>query len=328
MKGDRTYDPELITQYLLGALPEADAARLDELSITDDEFAGAVSMAEKDLVDAYIQGELAGHELDQFKRFYLASPLRREKVEFARTFQVWSDRNATAPAAAVQSERPAKQRSASGWFGSATSRYGWQWGFAVIALLLLVAGGLLVFQNARLRQQITQEQAKNDLLRQREQELQREIEAQRLANSNTGQDQVRDAREGVDQEPKQAQADVTPSTGQSSIVSLVLAPPLRAANQVPTILIKPGTNRVAAQLQLEATDHSAYRVALVNPSGNQTLWRSGKLKAKTSPDGKALQLNFDAGLLKTQSVFFLRVFGTAADGSEEVIGDYAFKVQK
>ncbi len=57
-----TYNYEAITQYLLGALPEEEAERLDELSFTSDEFAEALRAAEKDLVDAYLQGELTGTE--------------------------------------------------------------------------------------------------------------------------------------------------------------------------------------------------------------------------------------------------------------------------
>ncbi|MFN2493080.1 MAG: hypothetical protein ABR501_09385, partial [Pyrinomonadaceae bacterium] len=76
----QAYDDQTVTQYLLGSLPEAEAERFDELSFTDDEFADALMAAEKDLVDAYVQGELTGAELEQFKSHYLASPLRREQV--------------------------------------------------------------------------------------------------------------------------------------------------------------------------------------------------------------------------------------------------------
>ena len=89
-----TYNNQTITEYLLGSLPEAETERFDELSITDDEFAETLKAAEKDLVDAYVQGELIGAELEQFKFHYLASPLRREKVQFAQAFQVLAEKRA------------------------------------------------------------------------------------------------------------------------------------------------------------------------------------------------------------------------------------------
>ena len=78
------YNNQIINEYLLGSLPEAEIEALDELSFTDDEFADALRVAEKDLVDAYVQGELGGVELEQFESSYMASPRRLEKVKFAQ----------------------------------------------------------------------------------------------------------------------------------------------------------------------------------------------------------------------------------------------------
>jgi hypothetical protein len=67
------FDRKTITEYLLGTLPEADTARLDELSFTDDDFSDALNAAEKDLIDAYVQGELSGRVLERFESYFLAS---------------------------------------------------------------------------------------------------------------------------------------------------------------------------------------------------------------------------------------------------------------
>ena len=79
------YDEQLITRYLLGAVSGEEAERLDELSISDDEFAWGLNAIENDLVDGYARGELSGDTLERFKKFYLSSPKRLEKVEFAKT---------------------------------------------------------------------------------------------------------------------------------------------------------------------------------------------------------------------------------------------------
>ena len=55
---DSNYNERIITRYLLGALSEVETERLDELSVRDDGFARALTIAEKELVDAYVQGEL------------------------------------------------------------------------------------------------------------------------------------------------------------------------------------------------------------------------------------------------------------------------------
>jgi hypothetical protein len=329
---EQTFDQQIVTRYLLGALPEAEAERLDELSVSDDDFAAVLSAAEKDLIDAYVQGELAGAELAQFKSHYLASSLRREKVKFAQVFQAFAEQNAGAQAAEMQAVNSAasapERRDSSGWFSGLSwffaSRIALRWGLAVAALALLVTGSWLVLKNIRLRQQMSQTQVSLDQALRREQELQKEIEAQRSVNSKAEEElaRVRQERERLEQELKQA--GVKPATGEGSIVSLILAPPLRGASQVPAISIKPGTSRVAAQLQLEAADYSAYRVALIDPASNQTLWRSGGLKPSRKGERKSLAISFRADLLKPQN-YILKVTGTSGRGSETV-GDYPFRV--
>jgi len=94
----RTYDDELVTAYLLGAIPPDEADRLDELSIADDEFAARLSAVENDLVDAYVRRELSADRLERFRTVYLASPRRREKVALAEALA----ERIGAPAAAVR----------------------------------------------------------------------------------------------------------------------------------------------------------------------------------------------------------------------------------
>src|SRR5262245_12116577 len=89
-------DEQKVISYLLGALSETEAERLDELSVTDQEFAERLRRIEDELVDAYVRGELTGDWLDRFKAHYLASPLRREKVRFAQALLGYTDRAATA----------------------------------------------------------------------------------------------------------------------------------------------------------------------------------------------------------------------------------------
>ena len=116
-----TYNDQTINEYLLGSLPEAEAERLDELSFTNDEFAETLRAAEKDLVDAYVQGELVGTALERFKSHYLSTPRRRGNVEFAQALRLLSEKGAAAHAAGVSAEAAddsAAKRKGSGWFSA------------------------------------------------------------------------------------------------------------------------------------------------------------------------------------------------------------------
>ncbi len=314
-------------EYLLGTLPEAETVRLDELSFTDDEFSDSLHTAEADLVDAYVLGELTGADLERFTTHYLASPLRRDKVEFAKVLQSFGEQE-LAGAAAKTGRTAATRR---GWFAALGAfiapRPVLRWGLATAVLATLIVGSWLAVENIRLRQQTSQAAARRDLLMQREQDLQKELEIQRTLNSQSEQDlaRVRDERQHLEQKPRAAQTGAQPSPGKDTIISLILTPPLRAGGQVGTLSLRPHTNEVAAQLQLEAADYSAYRVALIDPANNQTLWRSGNLKPKISGERKAVAIRFRAGLLKAQN-YILQVSGLPTGGSAEIVGDYPFKV--
>src|SRR6185369_17059392 len=73
---------------------------------------------------------------------------------------------------------PQPQRWSAGWSLFATQRLAVRWGVALAALIFLVAAGILLFQNLRLRQQLREAQARRDELSQSEQQLQEALQAQ------------------------------------------------------------------------------------------------------------------------------------------------------
>ncbi len=339
---------ERIVNYLLGSLPEAEIESLDELSITDDEFAVALSAAEKDLVDAFVRGELTGAALEKFRSYYLASPLRRGRLDFARALETLAEKQPNLQSATALEEtserRATKARRSGGFFTGffTTPRLRWQWGFAVAAIGLLIAGIWLASENARLRQQVSQTQARREGLGTRERGLQDELERQRQAVAKTEQELalVREERERLEAELKQqaqespvatgernAPNQQRPSSPRGAIASFVLTPQMRGVQQMSTISIPVDTEQVTMQLELEPNDYSAYRVALVDQAGAQTLWRSRQIKARATARGKALGVTFPASLLRPQ-VYTLRVTGVAAGAVAEVVSDYQFKVVK
>jgi predicted ribosome quality control (RQC) complex YloA/Tae2 family protein len=353
-----TYNNETMTAYLLGTLPEAEAEHFDELSFTDDEFADELQAAEKDLVDAYVHGELADATLERFKTFYLASPIRREKVKFAQTFQEFATKNMAETHEVVSPVIESKpKRTLAGLISNIFTIKRpllLQWSLALAALALMILGGWLWSENSRLRFQMNDAQARRDAilqresqLEQREKELQNEIANQRTANSETEKElaEVRQEREKLEQElkkqleqrpleqPRQneeqrAQKQTPPSSSpnrSSIIASFILTPQLRGNNQLQNISIPAKTDSVAIQLELESNDYKSYRVVLQNQSNSQILWRSGKLNPKNKSGNKSLDIRFPAGLLKSQ-IYSLQVSGITADGTAEIISDYSFKV--
>jgi hypothetical protein len=64
---------------------DEEAERLDELSITDDEFAARLKAAEDDLIDAYVTGGLTADQRQRVETVYGATVEGRARIAFARS---------------------------------------------------------------------------------------------------------------------------------------------------------------------------------------------------------------------------------------------------
>ena len=315
---EASYQPEAITDYLLGSLPPSEVERLDELSVTDASFAQALQVAEADLVDAYVLDELNANQRERFERFYLRSSRSRYNTAFAQALQLMGQEQRVLSSSAERAQADAKE---GGWLSRFKTYLGpgnaLQWGFAIVALALLLAGLWLVLQNMRLRNQIEATQRQTTELAQRQQQLEQQL-AQARADASP--QQVPSPGEvGQTPTPDRSQ---TPS---ASVLSLVLTPTLRSTQRPPTVQIKPDTTAIAVTLMLEPNPFSTYRVSLIDSDGRQ-VWRSTPLKAKAARGGKSININLPANLL-TQSSYTFRVSATGA-GEAEIVGDYPIRVTK
>src|SRR5215467_1814343 len=298
------YDDQLLTRYLLGALPAEETERLDELSIVDEEVAARLSAVEYELVDAYVRGETRGEDMERFESFYLSSAKRREKVQFARA--LWErERAVAAPATVLQTvvtpgkkESPRRRLLFSPWVI--------RWGFAGAAAILMLAAGYLVLDNARLHREMNESRARQSQFDRREQDLRSELDQQRSAHAQAQQDlqRLRALQGNLDQ---------------LTAVSLVLLPPSRGVSAMPTISVRPGTDLVVLVLTLESDDFPMYRVALRDPATNQVLWRSASTTSTPAGEKKAVSVSVRAGLLKPQN-YIAELTGIPARGNPELIG--------
>ncbi len=314
----KRFDDQVLVRYLLGSLPEEEAERLDVLSIADDAFVWHLSAVENDLVDAYVRGELSGPDLAQFRQSYLSSPNRLQKVDFAealRSFDAKSARAAAqaAPTKAVPSSTPKDESSkdSSPWPWFSVPRLALQWGFVGGALALLFAAGYLLLMNARLRKQTTEAQGSQATFEQREQELQRQLNAQRIANAEMAKqlDGLRESRPNLDQ---------------LKTLSALLLPPTRGGG-IATVSVPRGTDLVILLLALESDDFPFYRVGLKDSATNQTVWHSSNLKAAASSATITVSISLPANLLK-QQIYELELSGVPSSGRGEFISGYPISV--
>jgi anti-sigma factor RsiW len=312
------FDDEALMRYLLGSLPPEEAERLEEATITGDEFAVRLDAAENDLVDAYVRGELAGEALQRFEKLYITSPHRRQKVKFARTLLSLEENAATAAAQATAAGIPAPQPqerterggSSRRWF--TVPRLDLQWGFAAAALVMLLASGYLFVENERLRRQGTEAREQQAALENRAKEVERQLGDQRAANDEVLKELTR-LRESL------------PGPGTLKTIAVLLLPPTRGIGQVTTVSVPRGTEQVTLRLQLESDDFPSYAVGLRDSVTSQTLWQSGGLKAEAAGPNKTVSLSIPAHLLQPQN-YVLELSGVGPDGRAEFVSGYPIRV--
>jgi hypothetical protein len=332
--GKQTYDDQLITQYLLGRLSEEEVERLDALSFEEDEFAYRLQVVEDDLVDAYANGDLTGQNLESFNSHYLLTASRREKVKFAMAFHLIRDR--ALPAGGMQSiqERaalsPEAEKRMSLWrslraaYSVLSSQI--RWGLVPAAMLMLLFGGWLLVDNFRLRNRLEQANVERPALNSGEQELRAELERQRSANSNIEKEleRTRDRLSNFEQQQAKSQKPALPRD--LAIVHYDLSPQTRSIDSVTTVSILPETDYVSFQLELEPGEVHSYRAELKTQSGDQVIWRSGKLTARPIGKGGVVNVSIPAKLLVPR--WYILELSAISGSAAEVEAGYPFRVEK
>jgi hypothetical protein len=237
-------DQHLIA-YLLGRLPPGEVERVDELSIVDDAVAERLRAVEDDLVDAYVVGALDDSLVVDFESVYLASALRREKVERARRFLGSIDRQATdwAPQAAAVPQ-PARRLAAP------------RVGLLSAAALVVLTCGTLLFQSMGLRRDLTEARRESAASASRGSALSTQVAELQAANRTLS----------ADLESRRS-SPVRPT------VAIILVPQTRG-EAVATFAVEPDAAVVPVDLHLDRVDAEGYLTAIQDLVTNRVVWRS------------------------------------------------------
>ena len=292
------HDDEELVRYVLGLLPDGDAERLDEASMTDDEVAARLRIAETNLIDRYVRGQLTGATLEQFESYYRSSPLRRENVRRAASFIRAVDRSVARAERADWQQRIGRQ--------ARLVR------IAAAAALVVVVCGVILFQAVRPRNEVRLATAESGAVERPAAAVPPPAASEPAAASSS---------------PLPGSPGVTRTAPPGAVVAVVLLPPTRAVVPIPVVAVPAGADRVRFELRLESNDFPDYRVVLKNPATQQILWRSEWMAPSTGADQASVPVVVPASLLAPQH-YSLDLTGRGAGGRMEVIGSYTVRIAR
>lgn len=303
---ESSLNEQLIIDYLLGDLREDEAGRLDQLSVTNDEFAEFLEGIENELIDDYIRGELPDNRRTRFESHYLTTANRREKVAVARTLL----KRADSPDSFAQVRewiRPVR---------FAPSRT-YQWVTIAAALAVLVLAGYLLLTNIQLQNQIVQMKEEHTALKKREEQLRRDLD-QHSFQDRQKETELAITRQKLETLEKQL---ADQGTAPVKLFAFSLSPQQREITTIPDIKIPAMTESVVITLKLESDDFPLYKIILKGAATDKILWRSAAEKSINH----TVVVKFPAKILKPDD-YILEISGIAKSEHSEIISGYPFHV--
>lgn len=307
-------------RYLLGEMPEAERAALEQEYFNDRRLFDRMAQAESELVDKYARGLLPAPTRERFERYYLAHPRRRERAQFAEALAAkleQSDEVAVASAA----------RTESSWRRWLASLRGPKLAWAFSAALLLTAAGAawLLIQTMRPQQELAKTESQRATQEQRGRDSQ-----QQVANDRQRPEKPPDERE----RPRAEQQNVPPlpsppvkAVPAFASLTLTVGGTRSTDGAPPAVLVIPArTEQVRLRLILRENDYTSYRAAL-QPAGGTEIYASGRLTPRITKSGVSLALTIPARRFATGD-YILTLRGVSESGEVEDVSKSLFRVER
>jgi hypothetical protein len=310
---------KLLTQYLLGNLPEGQQKRIEGEFLRDDQSYERLLALEDELFYGYAQNKLSAGEREQFEKRFLSSEGNRKRAILASSLA----RKLSEAAPVETAEKGAAGREPQPFWRSLKSYLVPQSAAmrVSLAILAIVSGALIWLavgivklrdefnqfqaqrdvQEGQLRQQARQDRARADEL---DLKLKREIDENAILRQEF--DKMQDQRD-------------------LSVVSLVLDP-ASVRGQAPgmkKLYLPPGAGLLKLRLKLKReVEYKSYQLILLTAEGDER-WSQDRLQAQPAGSGRTIVLSLPARIL-AEGDYELRLKGQAADGTLEETRDYYY----
>ena len=308
-----TAEEKQLCQYLLGKLAEDVQRRLEEKLMTQANLLEQLEVLEDELIDEYLRNALSDKDREGFEKHFLLSPERHQKLRFAQAFRSY---------VAVANEGTEKEPSKSSlwqtlWATLRTQSPALSYGLPVAVLGVFLGCLWMAGTIQRLHTEVAQVRTEQGSLQQREQQLQQQLEAQRLRSVELEQQLAL----------AQPQDKKLPENLSARLVALVLTPGLvrDSSGSMKRLTVSSETRLVELRLELGDYKYDSYRVVLQDEEGSEILTRN-KVQPERSGSSQVLVLTLGAKDLP-RGDYSLKLSGASKSGEFEPLVSYTFRVR-
>lgn len=316
-------DEKYALKYLLGELPEAQQARMEERSFHDSGLSELLSEAEDDLIDRYVRQSLSGSERKRFENHFLVSERRREKVGFARALRL-SEQTRTS----LHGVTPQKAFSWTIVPPLRSPHRALSYGFATLALFALLGGLWLLTEVRQIRREVADTNAERAQREKKIEEMRKQADEQRLRGDELA-GQKQELEQQVARLRRQSEIPDTRAGERQlaqTVMAFILSPGARGSDAIKSLTVSPGIQTVRMRLALNPGDeYPVYQVRLQTAAGHLIRTWNG-LKASAAQGKQVVFINVPVKLLDA-SRYEVTLTGNGKGRSED-LGYYYFSILK
>ncbi|HQU85336.1 MAG TPA: hypothetical protein PKY59_19505 [Pyrinomonadaceae bacterium] len=299
-------------RFLLGEMTENEREKFEAEFLADENIFDEISVAEDELVEAYVRGTLDFETKRKIETNYLKSPKNIEKLEFTRSMLA---NLKTSNETFEKKENSSFLKSLVAFLTDPKLAFG-----AAFAILLIIFASWFLLKKP----------SKNEIVKNATPTP--TVKTETNFNSQTNQNSsIEIPVNNVNKENINSNTETKPTpkpteTPKEKIVPnpilALFAGTVRGEGKTNSVMIPKDAKGLNLQMKLESQDYKNYRAEIVDQNGN-SIFKSGKIAARNA----RLNTFISSEKLK-KGDYLVKVYGLNAENEEESAADFQFRVNR